>query len=279
MKETTQTAGERAVSDAGDVQMMGQKYEIRRSRDRGAFSNYWLNSRFSFSFSDYYDPAHVSFGPLRVLNEDWVRPGTGFDPHPHRDMEIITIVLDGAVEHRDSAGGHGVVSTGEVQVMTAGTGVVHSEKNPSATGELHLYQIWIMPDRRQLAPRYDQARLEGGDNRAGSGTLPGNGKDAAAVERTGEFVTVVSGRANSPSTLFIHQDASLSIGRFEAGKYASIRIEPGRRAYLHVIAGTVAIEGAALAAGDAIKLTPSDTERQVELSFPSDSRLLLIDLP
>jgi redox-sensitive bicupin YhaK (pirin superfamily) len=260
----------------------GTRDEIRRAEDRGSFSNYWLNSRFSFSFADYYDPQHVSFGPLRVLNEDWVRPATGFDSHPHRDMEIITIVLDGAVEHRDSTGGHGIVSAGEVQVMTAGTGVIHSEKNPSATDELHLYQIWIMPDQRRLAPRYDQARVEGSAKPATSG---GNSPDAGhtiPAAGTGEFATVVSGRpgasTQSPAPLFIHQDASLSIGRFEAGRGGGIRIEDGRRAYLHVMEGEVRLEGKALAAGDAIKLT-AEGERRIDFEFPTNCRLLWIDLP
>ena len=245
--------------------------EIRRAGDRGSFENYWLNSRFSFSFADYYDQAHVSFGPLRVLNEDWVRPGTGFDPHPHRDMEIITVVLDGTVEHTDSTGAEGRTSAGEVQVMTAGTGVIHSEKNPSDNETLHLFQIWIMPDRRGLKPRYDQARF--------TGTTP--------VGRSGELVTLVSGRVAAPGSpgtfpLFIHQDAELLLARFEAGQSVVRPIEEGRRAYVHVIEGEARIGGRTVSGGDAVKWTPQDggeSAAGIRIEAITPARVLFIDLP
>ena len=157
---------------------------IRRAGKRGHANHGWLDTWHSFSFDSYYDPDHVQFGPLRVLNEDFVAPGAGFPPHPHRDMEIITIVLEGAVAHRDSTGGEGVTRAGDVQVMTAGTGVVHSEYNPSAGERLHLLQIWILPDARGRTPRYDQKTFPGAARR--NALLPVvSGSDANGALRVG----------------------------------------------------------------------------------------------
>lgn len=229
---------------------------IRRSDERGHASHGWLDTRFSFSFDQYYDPAHVHFGPLRVLNEDWVDPGKGFPLHPHRDMEIVTIVLEGAVAHRDSTGGEGVTRPGEVQVMTAGTGVMHSEYNPSDSERLHLLQIWIMPDARGHTPRYEQQRF---------------GTDA----RRNVLLPVVSGDGRD-GTLRIHQDATLYVSTLDKGKALAHPLGAGRRAYVFVSNGAVAINGQALGAGDAAQIE-ADSEIKLESTAPSE--LLLIDLP
>lgn len=229
---------------------------IRRSDERGRANHGWLDTRFSFSFDQYYDPRHVHFGPLRVLNEDRVEPGTGFPPHPHRDMEIITIVLEGAVAHRDSTGGEGVTRPGEVQVMTAGTGVTHSEYNPSPAERLHLLQIWILPDARGRTPRYDQKRF---------------GTEA----RKNVLLPVVSGTGDV-GTLMIHQDATLYLSDLDPGQSLSHALAPGRRAYLFVSQGAVEVKGHTLGPGDAALV---EGERALDLKSAEPSELLLIDLP
>lgn len=229
---------------------------IRKSEERGHANHGWLDTHFSFSFDQYYDPAHVSFGPLRVLNEDYVAPSAGFPPHPHRDMEIITIVLEGAVEHRDNTGSHGITRPGEVQVMTAGTGVVHSEFNPSDAERLHLLQIWIMPDARGHAPRYDQRRF---------------GTEA----RKNVLLPVVSGTGDN-GTLMIHQDATLYVSDLDQGKTLAHMLAPGRRAYWFVTKGALEVNGQQLGAGDAAKIE-AETRLQVKSTAPSV--LVLMDLP
>ena len=229
---------------------------IRPSHERGRANHGWLDSRFSFSFADYYDPDHVQFGPLRVLNEDWIEPGAGFPSHPHRDMEIITIVLAGAVAHRDSTGGEGVTQPGEVQVLTAGTGVVHSEFNPSDAERLHLLQIWIMPDARGHTPRYDQKRF---------------GTDA----RRNVLLPVVSGKGDG-GTLRIHQDATLYVSTLDKGKALAHPLRAGRRAYLLVVGGAVEVNGLSLGAGDAAQV---EGEPGLELKSTAPADLVLIELP
>ncbi len=229
---------------------------IRKSAERGHANHGWLDTHFSFSFDQYYDAAHVSFGQLRVLNEDYVAPSAGFPPHPHRDMEIITIVLEGAVEHRDNTGAHGITRPGDVQVMTAGTGVVHSEFNPSPTERLHLLQIWIMPDARGHTPRYEQ-------------------KAFAPEARKNTLLQVVSG-SGAAGTLMIHQDATLYVSTLEPGTALTHALADGRRAYLFVASGAIAVNGTALAAGDAAKITE---EQAIEVKSTAPTELLLIDLP
>jgi redox-sensitive bicupin YhaK (pirin superfamily) len=229
---------------------------IRRSEERGHANHGWLDTWHSFSFDSYYDAAHLSFGPLRVLNEDFVAPSAGFPPHPHRDMEIITIVLEGAVAHRDSAGGAGVVRPGDVQVMSAGTGVVHSESNPSPTERLHLLQIWIMPDARGHTPRYDQKRF-------------------GTAARRNVLLPVVSGR-DVPGALAIHQDASLYLADLDAGTTVAHRVAPGRRAYAFVTSGAITVNGQALSTGDAATI---EHEHGVEIAASAPASLLLMDLP
>ena len=229
---------------------------IRPHTERGHANHGWLDTWHSFSFHSYHDPRHVHFGPLRVLNEDFVAPGAGFPPHPHRDMEIITIVLEGAVAHRDSTGGAGVVRPGDVQVMTAGTGVVHSESNPSETEPLHLLQIWILPDARGHTPRYGQKTF-----------------DRAA--RTNVLLPVVAGH-NGNGGLAIHQDAALYVSELDRGRSVSHTLAPGRRAYVFVTAGELRVNGQRLGPSDA-----AEVEAETDLTFESSapSAFVLLDLP
>ncbi len=236
-----------------------QAVEIRRSGDRGESRNGWLHSRFSFSFADYYDPDQMGFGPLRVINEDRVAPASGFQPHSHQNMEIVTIVLQGALSHEDSTGGQGVLRAGEVQTMTAGTGVVHSEMNASPDEPVHFLQIWIIPERRGLHPGYTQRRI-----------VPEDAKLAP-----GRFVPVASGRGE-PDALPIHQDASIRIGAFEAGGSSKQSVGSGRRAYVHFIDGAGSVNGAALEGGDAVKLVDPGA---VTIAARTPARVLFFDLP
>jgi quercetin 2,3-dioxygenase len=231
---------------------------LRRAAMRGHANLGWLDTWHSFSFDSYDDPAHVQFGPLRVLNEDFVAPGAGFPPHPHRDMEIITLVLEGAVAHQDSSGGQGQVRPGDVQVMTAGTGVVHSEFNPSETDPLHLLQIWITPDARGRTPRYDQ-------------------KTFAPDARKNTLLKVVSGGAgNANGALRIHQDATLYVSELDGGRAVSHALAPGRRAYLFVTRGAVDVNGQRLGPSDAAQI---ENEREIRIEATAPSGLVLIDLP
>ncbi len=229
---------------------------IRRHGERGHANHGWLDTWHSFSFDTYHDPRHLQFGPLRVLNEDFVAPGAGFPPHPHRDMEIITIVLAGAVAHQDSTGGAGVVRPGDVQVMTAGSGVVHSEFNPSETEPLHLLQIWILPDGRGRTPRYVQKTF-----------------DRAA--RKNGLLPVVAGHDGN-GALAIHQDATLYVSELDAGRSVSYGLAPGRRAYVFVTAGELLLNGQRLGPSDAAAV---EAETQLELTSSTPSAFLLLDLP
>ncbi len=229
---------------------------IHKSDERGHANHGWLDSRFSFSFAEHADPGHVHFGPLRVLNEDWVEPGAGFPPHPHRDMEIITIVLEGAVAHQDSTGGEGLTRPGEVQVMTAGTGVRHSEYNPSDHDRLHLLQIWILPDARGHTPRYAQ-------------------KVFGASARHNALLPVVSGGGND-GTLRIHQDATLYVSELDIGARLEHALAPGRRGYLFLSKGAALVNGRRLDAGDAALITD---EPRITLTGAALADLVLIDLP
>lgn len=231
---------------------------LRRAAERGHANHRWLDTWHSFSFDSYYDPAHVQFGPLRVLNEDFVAPGAGFPPHPHRDMEIITLVLEGAVAHQDSSGGRGLVRPGDVQVMTAGTGVVHSEFNPSDKERLHLLQIWIMPDARGRTPRYDQ-------------------KTFAPDARKNVLLKVVSGEVgNGNGALRIHQAATLFVSELDGGRTLTHPLGPGRRAYLFVTNGALDVNGQRLGPSDAAQI---EAEREIRIEATAPSGLLLIGLP
>lgn len=228
---------------------------IRPSEERGRTRLDWLDSRHTFSFADYADPKHVHFRDLRVINEDWVDPAAGFGTHPHRDMEIITTMLDGRLAHRDSLGSGSTLSPGEVQVMSAGTGISHSELNASRSETAHLMQIWILPERKGITPHYEQK------------AFPEN-------ERRGRFQPVASpdGREGS---LKIHQDVTLLMGSFEEGKGAVYPLAPDRHAWLQVARGAVSVNGVPLKEGDGAALS---RESAVEVKAAEDSEVLLFDL-
>lgn len=229
--------------------------ELRKSHERGFADHGWLRSYHSFSFADYFDPKHVEFGALRVINEDRVAPGKGFGTHEHRDMEILSYVLDGRLEHKDSMGTGSVIEPGDVQRMSAGTGVRHSEFNPSAEHTVHFLQIWIQPNALGIAPSYEQKRFE-------------------ADTKRGQLRLIASpdGREGSVT---IHQDAYVYAGLVNAEERAVHALKPGRRAYVHVAHGQVSVNGEALTAGDAAKL--SDIS-EVKIEHGHAAEVLLFDL-
>ena len=228
---------------------------VRKAQDRGHAQHGWLDSWHTFSFGDYYDPKHMGFRSLRVINEDRVAPGKGFPTHSHRDMEIVTYVLDGALEHRDSMGNGSVMKAGDVQRMTAGQGVGHSEFNASQSEPVHFLQIWILPERRNLEPGYEQKNFPKAD-------LQGK-------------LRVVASRDGKDGAVLVHQDVKLLAGHFEAGEAAEYALAPGRHAFLHVARGSVRVNGQELTAGDA--LSASD-EAALSISGVSGAELLVFDL-
>lgn len=229
---------------------------IRRSNERGHADHGWLNSYHSFSFADYFDPKHVEFGPLRVINEDRVAAGAGFGTHPHRDMEIISYVLDGELAHKDSMGNGSTIRPGDVQRMTAGTGVRHSEFNPSAKDPVHFLQIWIQPNATGIEPGYEE-------------------KHFAESDKRGRLRLIASPNAAEGSIL-IHQDAKLYAGLFDGNESATLELQRGRRSYIHVARGEVRVNGSELSAGDALKLTDSST---VTIEGGKQAEVLVFDLP
>lgn len=226
--------------------------EIRPSEERGHNKLPWLDTRHTFSFADYYDPDHVQYRSLRVINEDIVAPRQGFGMHPHRDMEILTWILEGSLEHRDSMGSGAVIRPGELQHMSAGTGVMHSEFNPSPKDSTHLLQIWILPERKGLQPEYEQLAFPDAD-------LRGKFHLAAGPE--------------APVT--IHQDANLYIARLAKGEKASHALKPGRHGWLQVAQGSLRMNGVDLKQGDGAAVS-KESEIQVEANEPSE--VLLFDL-
>jgi redox-sensitive bicupin YhaK (pirin superfamily) len=214
---------------------------LRPSNERGKADHGWLKSYHTFSFADYSDPEHMGFRSLRVINDDRVAPGQGFGRHPHRDMEIVSYVLEGSIEHRDSMGTGSVIVPGDVQRMSAGTGVQHSEFNPSKTEPVHFLQIWILPARRGLPPGYEQKRF-------------------AREEKQGRLRIVASpdGREGSVT---VHADALLYAGVFDEGEAAELPLAPGRHAWVHVARGKVRVNGRELAEGDAAGLSEEPTVR------------------
>jgi redox-sensitive bicupin YhaK (pirin superfamily) len=229
---------------------------VRRSSDRGHADQGWLKSHHSFSFAEYFDEDHVEFGPLRVLNEDRVTGGQGFGTHSHRNMEIISYVLEGELSHQDSIGNRSTIRPGDVQRMSAGTGVRHSEFNGSPTNKVHFLQIWIQPSVGEIPPSYEEKRFEDADKR-------------------GRLRLVASSNGENGSVL-IHQDVRVYSGLFDGGESARIEIAKGRRAYVHVARGAVHVNGIELTAGDALKLTD---EGAVEIGQGSKSEVLVFDLP
>jgi redox-sensitive bicupin YhaK (pirin superfamily) len=230
--------------------------EVRPASERGHADHGWLVSQHSFSFAGYHDPAHMGFGPLRVINEDRVAPGKGFGTHGHRDMEIISYVLSGALGHRDSLGNGSTIRPGDVQRMSAGTGVQHSEFNGQQDGLTHFLQIWLEPDRTGIAPSYEE-------------------KNFPAPEKRGRLRLIASPDGRDGSVL-IHQQALIYAGLFDGAEEAALSIDEGRRVYVHVVRGSVAVNGRRLAAGDALKLTG---EARVAVDRGEDAEVLVFDLP
>ena len=228
---------------------------IRRSDERGHAKIDWLESRHSFSFGDYYDPANESFGPLRVINEDWIKGGAGFPPHPHRDMEIVTYILDGAISHRDSSGGGGTIRPGEIQRMSAGSGITHAEFNASATETCHLLQIWIMPSKRGIEPGYEQKTI-----------------DAKAVHNHFARIAAPEPLANEVRLV---QDAEIWVAKLDGDVEALHALAPGRKVWLHVARGEVTVDGQTLKAGDASAITD---QQQIAVRSNAPSEVLLFDL-
>ena len=227
---------------------------IRKSNERGHANHGWLDSYHTFSFADYYDPQWMGFRSLRVINDDLVMPGMGFGKHPHRDMEIISYVLSGAIEHRDSMGNGRVIHAGEFQYMATGTGVQHSEFNPSKTDPLRLLQIWIQPDEKGVKPSYAE-------------------KNYSAAP-TGELHLIAS-KTGRDGSMEIHQDADLLFAKLESGQAVKHPLAPNRHAWVHVAEGEVSVNGTKLSGGDAVALSD---ENQVDISAAKPSQVLLFDL-
>jgi redox-sensitive bicupin YhaK (pirin superfamily) len=228
---------------------------IRRSAERGQADHGWLRSQHSFSFAEYFDPEHVEFGALRVINEDRVAPGMGFGTHGHRDMEIVSYVLEGALQHRDSMGNGSVMRPGDVQRMSAGTGVMHSEFNASQTEPVHFLQIWLQPAQRGTAPGYEQ-------------------KHFTAAQKRGRLCLLAS-PDGALDSLRIQQDARLYAGLFDGTEQASLPLDATRMAYVHVVRGNVEVNGVALSGGDALKLRDVDA---VAIRLGQDAEVLVFDL-
>jgi len=230
--------------------------EIRRAAERGHAEHGWLDSWHSFSFADYHDPAHMGFSALRVINEDRIQPGTGFGTHGHRDMEIISYVLEGALGHKDSMGTGSTIVPGDVQRMSAGSGVRHSEQNHNRNGVTHFLQIWIEPSVRGIAPGYEQKHFD------------------AASKRS--RLRLVASPDGADGSVTIHQDARIYAGLFDAAERAVHPIATGRSAYLHLVRGKLTVNGTPLAAGDALKMTDVSA---VTLENGAGAEALLFDLP
>jgi quercetin 2,3-dioxygenase len=229
---------------------------LRPAEARGRANFGWLDSRHSFSFGDYYDPAQMGFRSLRVINEDRVAPGNGFEPHSHRDMEIISYVLDGELAHKDSMGNGSTIRPGDVQRMSAGRGVMHSEFNPSASNPVHFLQIWIQPDQLRIDPSYEEKRF-------------------GSEEKRGRLRLIAS-PTQADGSVLIHQDAQVYAGLFNGTEEAVLAVKPGRRIYVHVARGSVTANDTKLSVGDALKLT--DTIR-LTLNQGQDAEVIVFDLP
>ena len=228
---------------------------IRRAGERGHANHGWLDSYHTFSFADYYDPAHMGYSVLRVINEDRVQPGQGFGTHGHRDMEIVSYVLEGALGHKDSMGNGSTIRPGDVQRLSAGNGMLHSEFNYEKQGVTHFLQIWIEPNVRGIAPSYEQKHFDDAEKR---GRL--------------RLVASPDGRDGSVS---MHQDALLFAGLFDGDERAHYNLAEGRKGYLHVARGTIVVNGQSLSAGDAL----ATDDRDLELADGEQAEVLLFDLP
>lgn len=231
-------------------------FQIRPAAERGHFDHGWLNTYHTFSFARYLDRSQMGFRALRVINEDWVQPGRGFGMHGHQDMEIVTLVLEGALEHRDSLGHGAVLHPGEFQRISAGTGIEHSEFNPSSTEPVHLYQIWLLPDRPGHTPRYDQ-------------------REFSATDRHNRLQLVASPEGTDDS-LSIHQQTRIWLATLDAGKSVSYELPPDRHAWLQVLNGGVSLAGQQLVAGDGMAVSD---EPRLEIAATEAAEILLFDLP
>jgi redox-sensitive bicupin YhaK (pirin superfamily) len=229
---------------------------IRKAADRGHFDHGWLDTYHTFSFGDYYDPEQMGFRALRVMNEDRVAPGKGFGTHPHRDMEIVTYVLEGALEHKDSMGNGEVLRPGEFQRMSAGTGITHSEFNPSDTEPVHLYQIWLLPEQKSIEPSYEQ-------------------KQFADNEMTNRLRLVASPDASNGS-LKIYQDARIYLAKIESGQQIVHELSPGRHAWLQVLRGAVTLNGTELTTSDGAACSD---EQRLEIVAAENAAIMLLDIP
>ncbi len=229
--------------------------ELRRAQERGHANHGWLDSYHSFSFADYYDPRHMGYGPLRVINEDRIQPGTGFGTHGHRDMEIVSYVLEGSLGHQDSMGNGSTIVPGDVQRMSAGTGVRHSEFNHDKAGVTHFLQIWIEPQSAGLAPSYEQ-------------------KHFSAAEKRGRLRLIASPDGLEGSVT-IHQDVRVYAGLFDGEERAQLELASGRKAYVHVARGKAQVNGVPLAAGDALKSEGAG----VSIERGEGAEVLVFDLP
>jgi redox-sensitive bicupin YhaK (pirin superfamily) len=231
-------------------------WELRKSGDRGYADHGWLQSRHTFSFADYFDPNHVEFGVLRVINEDRVAPGKGFGTHGHRDMEIVTYVLDGKLAHKDSMGTGSVIVPGDVQRMSAGSGVTHSEMNASPTEPVHFLQIWIRPSVAGIPPSYEQ-------------------KHFARAEKRGRL-RLVAAPDSIDGAVLLHQDVRLYAGLFDGAEHATLRVGKGRRAYVHLARGSLSANGTLLEAGDAVRTEGVDA---LKFSAGTGAEVLVFELP
>ncbi|CAG9933360.1 pirin family protein [Candidatus Nitrotoga arctica] len=229
--------------------------EIRKANERGIAEHGWLSSRHTFSFGQYHDPSQVGFSDLLVINDDRVAPGQGFGKHPHQDMEIFTYVLDGALEHEDTMGTGSVIKPGDVQMMSAGTGIAHSEFNHSKSEPVHFLQIWIVPDKKRVAPRYQQIHF-------------------SLKEKRGKLRLIISPEGNEGS-LGVHQDARIYAGFFSDGESATLNLNEGRYAYVHIAGGSIKVNGLVLSEGDGLRVRE---EHSLFLSDGHDAEVLVFDL-
>ncbi len=228
---------------------------VRRSDERGHTKIGWLDSRHSFSFGEYYDPGFESFGSLRVINEDWIDGGAGFPPHPHRDMEIVTYIIEGAIAHKDSSGGGGTIRPGEIQRMSAGSGIVHAEFNASQTERCHLLQIWIMPSKRGIEPGYEQKKIN--------------------PEAIANHFSRIAGPEPAANEVRLVQDAEIWSAKMDEGIEAVHTLRPGRKAWLQVAKGEVSVGEETLKAGDAAAITDLT---QIQVRSRTAAEVLLFDL-
>jgi quercetin 2,3-dioxygenase len=231
---------------------------LRPAEQRGHFDHGWLNTYHTFSFADYYDPENMGFRSLRVINEDWVHPGHGFGTHPHRDMEIVTYVLEGGLSHKDSMGNGSTILPGDVQRMSAGTGVLHSEFNHSKDESVHLLQIWLLPEERGITPSYEQ-------------------KNFSREEKLNQLRLLVSPEGREGSVA-IHQDAELYTSVLESGKVVDYELKPGRHAWLQVARGSVEVNGKQLKQGDGAAMSEESKLRIIAQAGGEDAEILLFNL-